>query len=100
MKLVHEGEYSRAERENFKEAIFTNAVQSMQVILEAMISLDIGHDGLDEAHVETIEKQPAPVDADILPVDIGDAIAALWKDGSVRECFRRSNEYQLNDSAK
>ncbi len=24
----------------------------------------------------------------------------LWADGGVQECFSRSNEYQLNDSAK
>lgn len=24
----------------------------------------------------------------------------LWSDGGVKECFSRSNEYQLNDSAK
>ena len=24
----------------------------------------------------------------------------LWTDGGVQECFSRSNEYQLNDSAK
>lgn len=24
----------------------------------------------------------------------------LWVDGGVQECFSRSNEYQLNDSAK
>jgi guanine nucleotide-binding protein G(i) subunit alpha len=83
VKLIHKGEYSHAERENFKEAIFTNAVQSMQVILEAMKSLDIGHGGLDEAHVKTIEKQPALVDAEILPADVGGAIAALWKEESV-----------------
>jgi hypothetical protein len=35
MKLIHEGGYSRDERESFKEIIFSNTVQSMRVILEA-----------------------------------------------------------------
>jgi guanine nucleotide-binding protein G(o) subunit alpha len=28
------------------------------------------------------------------------AMKRLWADGGVQECFGRSNEYQLNDSAK
>ena len=28
------------------------------------------------------------------------AMKRLWSDSGVRECFNRSNEYQLNDSAK
>ena len=39
MKLIHEGGYSRDERESFKEIIFSNTVQSMRVILEAMDSV-------------------------------------------------------------
>lgn len=28
------------------------------------------------------------------------AMKRLWQDAGVQECFSRSNEYQLNDSAK
>jgi guanine nucleotide-binding protein G(o) subunit alpha len=28
------------------------------------------------------------------------AMKRLWNDSGVQECFSRSNEYQLNDSAK
>ena len=41
MKLIHEGGYSPEERESFKEIIFSNAVQSMRVILEAMDNMGI-----------------------------------------------------------
>ena len=41
MKLIHEGGYSRDERESFKEIIYSNTVQSMRVILEAMESLEL-----------------------------------------------------------
>lgn len=30
---------------------------------------------------------------------LADAVRALWTDGGVQKCYRRSNEYQLNDSA-
>ena len=32
--------------------------------------------------------------------ELTEALKALWADSGVQECFRRSNEYQLNDSAE
>jgi len=101
MKLIHEGGYSRDERESFKEIIYSNTVQSMRVILEAMESLELPlDDQRAEYHVQTIFMQPGQIEGDHLPQEVGHAIAALWKDAGVQECFKRSREYQLNDSAK
>jgi guanine nucleotide-binding protein G(i) subunit alpha len=101
MKLIHEGGYSRDERESFKEIIFSNAVQSMRVILEAMESLELPlEDPRAEYHVQTIFMQPAQIEGEYLPTEVGGAVEALWKDAGVQECFRRSREFQLNDSAK
>ncbi|KAJ8123466.1 hypothetical protein ONZ43_g600 [Nemania bipapillata] len=101
MKLIHEGGYSRDERESFKEIIFSNTVQSMRVILEAMETLELPlEDQRMEYHVQTIFMQPAQIEGDVLPPEVGNAIEALWKDRGVQECFKRSREYQLNDSAR
>ncbi|KAI4138110.1 MAG: hypothetical protein L6R35_007166 [Caloplaca aegaea] len=101
MKLINEGSYSRDERESFKEIIYSNTVQSMRVILEAMESLELPlDDQRTEYHVQTIFMQPAQIEGDSLPPEVGNAIDALWKDAGVQECFKRSREYQLNDSAK
>ncbi|KAF2153915.1 G-protein alpha subunit [Myriangium duriaei CBS 260.36] len=101
MKLIHEGGYSRDERESFKEIIFSNTVQSMRVILEAMESLELPlADPRGEYHIQTIFMQPAQIEGDSLPPEVGNAIGALWKDEGVQQCFGRSREYQLNDSAK
>lgn len=101
MKLIHEGGYSRDERESFKEIIFSNTVQSMRVILEAMESLELPlDDQRAEYHVQTIFMQPAQIEGDNLPPEVGNAIGVLWKDAGVQQCFQRSREYQLNDSAK
>lgn len=101
MKLIHEGSYSRDERESFKEIIYSNTVQSMRVILEAMESLELPlDDQRTEYHVQTIFMQPAQIEGDSLQADVGSAIDALWKDAGVQECFKRSREYQLNDSAR
>ncbi|KAF3915094.1 hypothetical protein ABW21_db0209356 [Orbilia brochopaga] len=101
MKLIHEGGYSRDEKESFKEIIFSNTVQSMRVILEAMETLELPlADSRSDYHVQTIFMQPAQIEGDALSTEVGNAIRALWQDAGVQECFKRSREYQLNDSAK
>ncbi|KAF3931982.1 hypothetical protein ABW20_dc0102691 [Dactylellina cionopaga] len=100
MKLIHEGGYSRDEKESFKEIIFSNTVQSMRVILEAMETLELPlADSRSEYHVQTVFMQPAQIEGEVLPVEVGNAIKSLWEDKGVRQCFDRSREYQLNDSA-
>lgn len=101
MKLIHEGSYTRDERESFKEIIFSNTVQSMRVILEAMESLELPLDDTRmEYHVQTIFMCPQQIEGDRLDTSVGQAIASLWRDAGVQHCFSRSREYQLNDSAK
>lgn len=34
-----------------------------------------------------------------LPPNVIEAFKVLWEDGGVVECYRRSMDYQLNDSA-
>lgn len=35
----------------------------------------------------------------LLPDDLANVIRRLWSDGGIQNCFARSREYQLNDSA-
>lgn len=44
--------------------------------------------------------QPHQIEADYLDAEVTEAIMELWKDAGVLECFGRSREYQLNDSAQ
>jgi guanine nucleotide-binding protein G(i) subunit alpha len=101
MKLIHDGGYSPEERESFKEIIFSNTVQSMRVILEAMdnMGIQLQNDG-NQRHVTTIMNLPNQIEGDQLPSNVSLAIKSLWADRGVLECFSRSREYQLNDSAK
>lgn len=73
----------------------------MRVILEAMESLEMPlDDQRAEYHVQTIFMQPAQIEGDVLPPEVGQAIKTLWADAGVQAAFQRSREYQLNDSAK
>lgn len=101
MKLIHDGGYSNEDRDSFKEIIFSNTIQSMRVILEAMDRLEIKL--ADESLKEDADKvlaMPNQIEAEVFPADVGESIKKLWTDQGVLDCFARSREYQLNDSAQ
>ncbi|KAF8927023.1 guanine nucleotide-binding protein subunit alpha [Dissophora ornata] len=101
MKLIHDGGYSNEEREAFKEIIFSNTVQSMRVILEAMDSmgLPLYHDA-NRNFAVIIMSLPPQIEGEYMPHEVAVAVQHLWLDRNVQQAFARSREYQLNDSAK
>ncbi|KAJ3052690.1 guanine nucleotide-binding protein subunit alpha [Rhizophlyctis rosea] len=101
MQLIHGAGYSNEERETFREIVFSNTVQSMRVILDAMSTMGIAlGNPANEPHRNVIMELPNQVEADVFPPDAAAAVKALWQDEGVQACFARSREYQLNDSAK
>jgi guanine nucleotide-binding protein G(i) subunit alpha len=101
MTLIYGKPFTEAERASFKEIIFSNVVQSMRAILEAMSAMSIALATPDnEASKTLIMNLPSQIEADDLPADVTSAIKKLWADAGVLSCFDRSREYQLNDSAK
>jgi len=100
MKLIHHGGYNDQERESFKEIIFSNTIQSMRAILDAMPQLDLALAPENNPHRATILALPSQIEVDVLPRDVSEAIRSLWyNDDGVKEAVRRSREFQLNDSA-
>ncbi|KAI8052651.1 guanine nucleotide binding protein, alpha subunit [Thamnidium elegans] len=101
MKLIHDGGYSRDEREAFKEIIFSNTVQSMRVIIEAMENMGVAYAFAQNRHHSAIILDlPSQIERESLPADVTLALKSLWKDEHLQSVFDRSREYQLNDSAK
>lgn len=101
MTLIHGPGYTQAEKDAFKEIIYSNVVQSMRVILEAMQNMGIALARPEsEAHKNLVMELPSQIEAEDLPADVTAAIKGLWADEGVLACFDRSREYQLNDSAK
>jgi len=99
MKLIHHGGYNDQERESYKEIIYSNTIQSMRAILEAMPHLDIQLSPQNDARRSIILSLPGQLEGEILPRDVGDAVRGLWRDPGVKEAVSRSREFQLNDSA-
>lgn len=99
MKLIHDGGFTIEERETFKEVIFSNTMQSMRVTMEAMATLNIPFQQPgNEAHRRLIMEAHPQVD--YLAHELVEAISSLWDDPGVKDCVDRSNEFQLNDSAR
>ncbi|KAF9050580.1 G protein alpha-subunit [Panaeolus papilionaceus] len=99
MKLIHHGGYNDSERESYKEIIFSNTVQSMRAILEAMPQLDLSLSPSNDARRATVLSLPPQIEGETLPRDVGDAIRNLWRDPAIQTAVSRAREFQLNDSA-
>ena len=99
MKLIHHEGWNDQERESYKEIIYSNTVQSMRAILEAMPVLDIPLNPGNDARRAVVMSLPGQIEGENLPRDVTDAVRGLWYDEGVQEAIRRSREFQLNDSA-
>jgi len=99
MKLIHHGGYSDQEKDSYKEIIFSNTIQSMRAILDALPQLDLALSPANDARRSIILGMPGQIEADVFPRDVADAIRVLWRDAAVQQAVRRSREFQLNDSA-
>ena len=99
MKLIHHGGYNEQERDSYKEIIYSNTIQSMRAILDALPLLELQLAPQNDARRSVILSLPGQIEADVLPNDVADAIRALWRDPAIKEAVRRSREFQLNDSA-
>ncbi|KAF9551968.1 guanine nucleotide-binding protein subunit alpha [Mortierella hygrophila] len=101
MKLIHEGSYSKQEREAFKEIIYSNTVQSMRVILEAMDNMGLSlYHSSNRNYAVVVMRLPPQIEGESMPHEVAVAIQNLWLDPNVQQAYSRSREYQLNDSAK
>ena len=102
MRLIHDQGYTKEDKDAYKEIIFSNTIQSMRVILEAMGRLEIEYAKGEESekHAQVVLEQPGQIEEPVFPPRVAAAIKGLWSDAGIRSCVERSNEFQLNDSAK
>jgi len=107
MKIIHETGYSPEECEQYRPVVYSNTIQSLMAIIRAMGQLKIDFadpsragthiDALDDArHFFTLAS--AADEGEMTP-ELAHIMKRLWNESGVQHCFRRSREYQLNDSA-
>ncbi|EUB58065.1 Guanine nucleotide-binding protein G(o) subunit alpha [Echinococcus granulosus] len=103
MKIIHEGGFTQEDNKQHKPVVYSNTIQSMAAILRAMNTLGIPFGDPvqcpEDARVVSDVIQ-AMQDTEPFSEELLEAMKRLWADPGVQQCFVRSNEYQLNDSAK
>lgn len=102
MKIIHDSGFTPEDFRQYKPVVYSNTIQSMVAILRAMQSLQISfadyardQDAKMVFDIVTRMEDTEPFSEEFLL-----AMKRLWTDSGVQQCFQRSNEYQLNDSAK
>ncbi|XP_042258332.1 guanine nucleotide-binding protein G(i) subunit alpha-1-like [Thunnus maccoyii] len=108
MKIINEGGYSEEECKQYKVVVYSNTIQSIMTIIEAMerLKIDFGDAARAEDARQLFDAVPSRfagfgvnVAEGVLFAELTSVIQRLWNDSGVQACFHRSREYQLNDSA-
>ena len=102
MKIIHESGFTSEDFKQYRPVVYSNTIQSLVAILRAMPNLNITfsnneREGDAKMVMDVVSRME---DTEPFSEELLAGMKRLWVDSGVRECFSRSNEYQLNDSAK
>lgn len=102
MKIIHESGFTPEDFKQYRPVVFSNTIQSLVAILRAMPNLGISFtDEEREADAKMVMDVVSRMeDTEPFSEELLAGMKRLWRDQGVGQCFARSNEYQLNDSAK
>ncbi|KAI1722280.1 g-protein alpha subunit domain-containing protein [Ditylenchus destructor] len=102
MKIIHESGFTAEDYKQYKPVVYSNTIQSLVAILRAMGNLSVPFGSPErEADAKLVMDVVARMeDTEPFSEELLVAMKKLWADNGVQDCFNRSNEYQLNDSAK
>ncbi len=105
MKIIHQDGYTKEDFIQYRPVVYSNTIQSLGAIIRAMNMLNIQFNENDRQEreqdaarvMEVIQrmKDTEPFEPQLLL-----CMKHLWCDQNIQQCFMRSNEYQLNDSAQ
>uniref|UniRef100_A0A182JZ58 Guanine nucleotide-binding protein G(O) subunit alpha n=1 Tax=Anopheles christyi TaxID=43041 RepID=A0A182JZ58_9DIPT len=101
-QIIHESGFTSEDFKQYRPVVYSNTIQSLVAILRAMPNLSIAF-GNNERECDAkmvFDVVQRMHDTEPFSEDLLLAMKRLWSDSGVQECFCRSNEYQLNDSAK
>lgn len=99
LTILYNNGFSRAERESYREICYSNTVQSLQAILEALPSLSLSLHPSTYAAAEIIEElDPQERNSEGMD-EIRNAMLQVLSDPSIKRAMVHRAEFQLNDSA-
>uniref|UniRef100_A0A8B9IX41 G protein subunit alpha o1 n=1 Tax=Amazona collaria TaxID=241587 RepID=A0A8B9IX41_9PSIT len=103
MKIIHEDGFSGEDVKQYKPVVYSNTIQSLAAIVRAMDTLGIEYGDKERRSVCRFSLLYVLLGAGkevFLQLCLAQAMMRLWADSGIQECFNRSREYQLNDSAQ
>ncbi|XP_055352615.1 guanine nucleotide-binding protein G(i) subunit alpha-like [Paramacrobiotus metropolitanus] len=100
MKIIHDHGYGESECLNYKGVVYNNTIQSLMAIIRAMgqLRIDFAERQRSEDARLFFSMCLQLQDGEMTP-ELAMTMKRLWLDRGVQECYSRSQEYQLNDSA-
>ncbi|CAH0599845.1 unnamed protein product [Chrysodeixis includens] len=100
MKILHVQGFSASERAEKAHHIRHNIHESIHDIVHSMHRLNIDLQNPNNSRSKNIILNYGADGPKEYNEEYFDHVRSLWRDCGVRECFKRSNEYQLIDSAE
>uniref|UniRef100_A0A915EKI6 Uncharacterized protein n=1 Tax=Ditylenchus dipsaci TaxID=166011 RepID=A0A915EKI6_9BILA len=100
MRILHKDGFSKSDLELIKPVVYSNCIHSILAILRAMFHLQIEYAEPERVKESQLVFATVHANKEELTEELSEAMQKLWKDEGVQECYRRSNEYQIDDSAK
>eukprot|EP01100_Stratorugosa_tubuloviscum_P007141 TRINITY_DN299_c0_g3_i1.p1 TRINITY_DN299_c0_g3~~TRINITY_DN299_c0_g3_i1.p1 ORF type:complete len:357 (+),score=125.81 TRINITY_DN299_c0_g3_i1:156-1226(+) len=98
MRIIFVNGFSEEERITNVPVIFHNMLTSMKILITNATVMEIPLSSSNKANAQAIMNIPTSIEALKITPEMGIMFDLLWKDPGIRECFGRSNEFQLNDS--
>jgi guanine nucleotide-binding protein G(o) subunit alpha len=119
MKIIQMDGYLKEDFEQYREVVYSNTIESLATIIRAMEKLNIPFSSTDrkrdaamgnsficyfdiEEHFFiclVLDKISRMANTEPFESELFDTMKKLWNDNGVQQCFNRSNEYELNNSA-
>ncbi|KAK2554682.1 Guanine nucleotide-binding protein G(o) subunit alpha [Acropora cervicornis] len=102
MRIIHDKGFSAEDYSQYKPIVYSNAIYSLLTIIGAMDKLRIDFE-TDERLMDAkmvFDVVARADDQEPFTPELTAAMKRLWADDGIKLCFRRSREYQLNDSAR
>jgi guanine nucleotide-binding protein subunit alpha len=101
MIIIHDNGFSEDERLAYREIVFSNTIESMKAIINAIQKFKVGTPSNEfQSSYDLINDLPEPIECGYdIPTDISVAIQKLWSNDIIKQMYERRNEYQLKDSA-
>jgi len=102
MKIIHENGFTRDECKQYRPVVYSNTIQSLAAIIKGMdvLGINFANPSRRDDAMLLFGVTARHADTDPFTPGLLSAMRRLWSDPGVQLCFKRSSEYQLNDSAQ